>query len=428
MACGRAIVFQTCPTQRGDQLMSSGEITNTINQTFHTTRGWQHRLISRRFANITYGQLTIHFKDGTSVRINGSQNGPCADITFHSLTSTLLKIWWKGDLGFAESYLKGQWDSSNLTQLMYFLSRNINSLGALDSRSRLQQWLAGTIHYLNSNTMRGSKRNIAAHYDLGNDFYMRWLDKSMTYSSALFDTSSDIDKAQLRKYERIFELIKPEPGDHILEIGCGWGGFAEYAASRGCLVTGITLSEKQLEFARQRIYTAGLDDRVFLQICDYRELDMQYDHIVSIEMIEAVGQTYWQTYFETLMRSLKPNGNIVIQSITIDEGLFHHYADNPGGFIQRYIFPGGMLPTIEHLERLSQNAGLKTIDRHTFGQDYATTLSIWHERFHQQEEWLEQNGYDNYFRRMWRYYLSFCEAGFRDECIDVAQLHLRHAA
>jgi cyclopropane-fatty-acyl-phospholipid synthase len=406
--------------------MTTAEITVNGSVVDKPPRSWQHRIVTRVFHNIEFGQLKIRLNDGSCLQINAPSPGPTADITFHALTPVLFALWWKGDIGFAESYMSGRWDTSDLARLMYFLSLNLDALEEHDQRSLLQKWLTSLDHWLNSNTPSGSKRNIAAHYDLGNEFYSRWLDKSMTYSSALFEDTHDLEEAQHRKYQRILDRLDAKPGDHILEIGCGWGGFAEFAARSGYLVTGITLSRQQLDHARKRINTAGLDHRVFLEIMDYRAIDKQYDHIVSIEMIEAVGQKYWNRYFDMLKQSLKPGGNIVIQSITIKDELFDDYKNNPGGFIQRYIFPGGMLPTSGHLDQQARKAGLKLVDSHAFGEDYATTLAVWHECFNREEVWLEENGYDDYFRRMWRYYLTFCEAGFRDHRIDVVQMHFRH--
>lgn len=406
--------------------MTTAEITINGSVLDKPPGSWQHRLVSRVFRNIEFGQLNVRLNDDSCVQLSAPNPGPTADITFHTLAQVLFALWWKGDIGFAESYMSGRWDTSDLSQLMYFLSLNLDALEEHDQRSLLQKWLTSLDHWLNSNTPSGSKRNIAAHYDLGNEFYSRWLDRSMTYSSALFQDTYDLEEAQHRKYQRILDRLDTRPGDHILEVGCGWGGFAEFAARRGCLVTGITLSRQQLDYARKRMNTAGLDHRVLLEIMDYRAIDKQYDHIVSIEMVEAVGQKYWNRYFDMLKQSLKPGGNIVIQSITIEEELFEGYKNNPGGFIQRYIFPGGMLPTSRHLGQHAEKAGLKLLDTHEFGEDYATTLSAWHEYFNREEAWLEENGYDDYFRRMWRYYLAFCEAGFRDHRIDVVQMHFGH--
>jgi cyclopropane-fatty-acyl-phospholipid synthase len=246
----------------------------------------------------------------------------------------------------------------------------------------------------------------------------------MTYSAALFQGDEALEAAQARKYARMLELVDPAPGAHILEIGCGWGGFAEFAARRGFRVTGLTLSAEQLEYARARIARAGLGERVELRLQDYRDFAGEVDHVVSIEMFEAVGRDYWDGYFATLARCLRPGGRAALQVITIDEAQFEHYAANPGGFIQTYVFPGGMLPTRTHLERLATVAGLVPGPQHAFGIDYAETLAHWHRAFLGATDWLEANGYDERFRRLWRYYLAFCEAGFRAGDIDVVQLAL----
>ena len=285
--------------------------------------------------------------------------------------------------------------------------------------------MVGARHWLNRNSRRGSRRNIAAHYDLGNAFYAQWLDPTMSYSAAVFDpamgSSETLADAQQRKYARIFELIDPAPGETVLEIGCGWGGFAEYAARRGVRVIGLTLSSEQLAYAEARMQRNGLADRVDLRLCDYRDFAGQVDHIVSIEMFEAVGQEYWAGYFETLSRCLRPGGRVALQVITIDEAYFSAYAANPGGFIQTYIFPGGMLPTQAHLRRLGEQAGLCAGAQQGFGIDYADTLAHWHRAFDAKADWLSEHGYDEGFQRMWRYYLAFCEAGFRARLIDVVQ-------
>jgi len=284
-------------------------------------------------------------------------------------------------------------------------------------------------HWLNRNSRRGSRRNIAAHYDLGNDFYRQWLDGTMTYSAALFaDANESLELAQQRKYSRMLSMLDARPGQRILEIGCGWGGFAEYAARQGYRVTGLTLSREQLAYAQRRIDHAGLSELVDFRLCDYRDFDEIVDHIVSIEMFEAVGQDYWRTYFDTLSQRLVPGGRAALQVITIDESQFDQYSANPGGFIQSYIFPGGMLPTKTHLTELGQNAGLSMHDdMYPFGVDYADTLSRWFDAFASRTEWLETRGYDERFRRMWRYYLAFCEAGFRSGDIDVVQVAFQKA-
>jgi cyclopropane-fatty-acyl-phospholipid synthase len=274
------------------------------------------------------------------------------------------------------------------------------------------------------NSLRGSRRNIAFHYDLGNDFYRLWLDPSMTYSAALFDRPDEsLEAAQERKYERMLAQLDASPGQHILEIGCGWGGFACHAASRGYRVTGLTLSREQLEYARKRVAQQGLSDRVELRLQDYRKLNERFDHIVSIEMFEAVGEAYWDTYFDTLRRSLKPGGRASLQVITIDEGRFESYRRR-ADFIQKYIFPGGMLPSVEAFTRHACANGLKLERLDMFGLDYARTLRRWDARVAARSGEIMAQGFDQRFINMWRYYLAYCEAGFRSDRIDLMQVTL----
>jgi cyclopropane-fatty-acyl-phospholipid synthase len=272
--------------------------------------------------------------------------------------------------------------------------------------------------------VRGSRRNIQAHYDRGNDFYRLWLDPTMTYSSALFEgRECDLQEAQRRKYARLLALLGARPGQRVLEIGCGWGGFALEAARRGISVTGITLSREQLSLARRRVREAGLSGLVELRLQDYRSLACSYDHIVSIEMFEAVGEANWDTYTRTLKRCLKQGGRAAPQFITIDETAFESYRRRPD-FIQRYIFPGGMLPSIERFGASVASSGLCMQRADAFGEDYARTLAEWHRRFLASEGEIAAMGFDRVFRRMWRYYLAYCEAGFRAGRIDLAQVLL----
>jgi cyclopropane-fatty-acyl-phospholipid synthase len=312
---------------------------------------------------------------------------------------------------------------------MEFFALNLDAFADSDARHPLMRFATRAQHWLNRNSRGGSRRKIAAHYDLGNDFYGHWLDQTMTYSSACFDGADlPLAQAQENKYARMLAMLDARPGQRILEIGCGWGGFAEYAARQGMHVIGLTLSRSQLAYARERMERAGLADRVELRFCDYRDFDEPVDHVVSIEMFEAVGQVYWQGYFDRLARLLPPGGRAALQVITIDEALFDTYAGTPGGFIQTYIFPGGMLPTKSHLQTLSSGAGLSGVDRlHSFGLDYAATLAHWHRLFNQSRAWMHHSGFDRRFRRMWRYYLAFCEAGFRARQIDVVQFALTKA-
>ena len=315
--------------------------------------------------------------------------------------------------------MSGDWSSDDPARLLQVMAENQEPLAESDARSPLVRWLYALRHRANQNSRSGSRRNIAAHYDLGNDFYEKWLDSTMTYSAALFDGSRDLEAAQARKYQKVLELTGARRGDRILEIGCGWGGFAEHAARQGIRVVGLTLSPSQLAFARQRIDAAGLKDLVDLRLCDYRDFDEPVDHIVSIEMFEAVGREYWGSYFEKLAGLLRRGGRAALQVITIDESLYPQYEANPGGFIQTYIFPGGMLPTKRHLGDLGKAAGVRLEQMDAFGIDYAETLRHWYRSFHQCTDWLHQHGYDERFRRMWGYYLTFCEAGFRAQQIDV---------
>ena len=380
---------------------------------------WYQRRLIDHLRRLQRGCLEITLPGHPPFRIQGAAPGPAANITVKRPGAVLWRLFWRGDLGFAEGYMAGEWESGDPAKLLELFALNLDAYAETEARNGLAQALAGMRHRLNHNSVRGSRRNIAAHYDLGNDFYAQWLDSSMTYSAALFDQGGSLTLAQERKYQRILDQIDPQPGEHILEIGCGWGGCAEYAARRGVRVTGLTLSQEQLFFARRRIALAGLGDCVELKLCDYRDFDQTVDHIVSIEMFEAVGQEYWQGYFATLMRCLRPGGRAALQVITIDEAHFRQYAENPGGFIQTYIFPGGMLPTKRHLKQLSRGSGLQWRGLHSFGTDYADTLGLWHRRFDSCTDWLEAHGYDRRFRRMWRYYLAFCEAGFRARQIDV---------
>lgn len=324
----------------------------------------------------------------------------------------------RGDIGFAESYIAGEWTTDDLGALLKLLLHNRDTIGKRMYGQKLLRMGTRLFHALRRNSRAGSRRNISQHYDLGNDFYTEWLDPGMTYSAALFDQSDDLEQAQTRKYQRILDEIGARPGQTVLEIGCGWGGFAEQALEQGLQVYGVTLSTEQLDYARQRVGYYG--KQVQLALRDYRDIEGQYDHIVSIEMMEAVGERYWPTYFKQIERLLKPGGKAVIQVITIGESYYEPYRSRPD-FIQRYIFPGGMLPTATHLQQLVDNNGLRCINKLSFGQDYARTLSYWEQSFVSALHKLNKLGYDERFERMWRYYLAYCEAGFTARRIDVVQ-------
>ncbi len=283
------------------------------------------------------------------------------------------------------------------------------------------------MHWRRDNSREGSKRNIHAHYDLGNNFYRLWLDPTMTYSSALYDgqKAKPLDVAQTDKYDRILAQLGAKQGDSILEIGCGWGGFAEVAARRGMRVTGITISREQLAFARERLEKAGLADRADIQFCDYRDIKGSYDHIVSIEMIEAVGERHWPEYFSALKRHVLPGGSAIVQAIVIADDFFEGYRNRPD-FIQTYIFPGGMLLSPQRIAEQCRRAGLKIAELYSFGLDYAHTLETWLGRFDGVADQVATLGFDERFRRMWRFYLAYCAAGFSTRRTDVLQAHFKH--
>ncbi len=333
-----------------------------------------------------------------------------------------------GDIALGEGYMDGLWQADDLAGLLRLFAANRGVLArAIHGRplAMLGHWLQ---HRLRANTRRGSRRNIEAHYDLGNDFYALWLDSSMSYSSALFAPGEDsLLAAQARKLDRVLDRLDPKPGETILEIGCGWGGLAERAAlTRGCRVLGLTLSREQLDYARRRARRSGFEHLVDFALCDYRDVRGRYDHIVSIEMVEAVGERFWPVWFEQVSQRLRPGGKALVQSITIDERLFDSYRRGTD-FIQRYIFPGGMLPTVRRFEAEAGAAGLAVSDDLDFGRDYARTLRAWREAFDAHPDALREKGYDERFQRMWRFYLAYCEAGFACGDLDVHQFELQHA-
>lgn len=339
--------------------------------------------------------------------------------------SGLSQIIRKGDIGFAEAYRDGLITTDDLTGLLRL---------ALQNRQALEQAIEGTWwgrlmyqlrHRFRTNTRKGSKKNIHAHYDIGNHFYQRWLDSSMTYSSAWFDGDfgQTLEAAQSAKYQRILDQLNPAPGARILEIGCGWGGFAEHAARQGFEVHGITISDAQLTYARHRIQQAGFEGQVKLEHCDYRDLHGQYDHIVSIEMFEAVGEQFWPGYFRQIFRCLKPGGSAMVQTITIANERFESYRKGTD-FIQQYIFPGGMLPCPDVLHALAWDSGLKLDQIDEFGFDYAETLRRWRSAFEKALPELKPIGFDDAFNRIWRFYLCYCEAAFDERATSVAQLRL----
>lgn len=333
-----------------------------------------------------------------------------------------------GDIGFAEAYAAGWVDTPDLTALLRLALRNEASLDQMVFGAALARCWYRLRHWLRPNTRKGSQRNIHAHYDIGNAFYQLWLDPSWTYSSALFDgdTSLTLQEAQRRKYQRIIDTLQLRPGQRVLEIGCGWGGFAVQAAQQGIHVHGVTISPSQLEVAQGRVQELGLDDRVQLELCDYRDLTGEYDAVVSIEMFEAVGERYWQPYFRTVAARLKLGGQALVQSITIGEQYFPRYRSS-ADFIQQYIFPGGMLPSVERFELQAGRCGLQSVARHAFGRDYAETLRRWDAQFRLQQQPITAQGFDAHFMRIWQMYFAYCEAAFDEGRTDVVQFLLQKA-
>jgi cyclopropane-fatty-acyl-phospholipid synthase len=375
---------------------------------------------------ITRGTLLFTTPDGHHF-IFGNGEAPHADLQLLKW-SALGKIFRNGDIGLAECYRDGLIKTRDLTSLLRLGLQNQTSLEKAIHGNRLFNIGYRLRHLLRRNSKQGSARNIQSHYDLGNAFYELWLDNSMTYSSARFHHgfSTDLELAQSEKYRRILAMTGASQGDTILEVGCGWGGFAEFAAGQGIRVHGITLSKRQLAYAKQRIDKAGLSSLVTFELKDYRDLDKQYDHIVSIEMVEAVGEAYWDMYFSKLNESLKPGGTVVIQSIVIGDQHFETYRTGTN-FIQQYIFPGGMLPSPQKLNEHALANGFSFGEYEAFGADYAETLRRWRTNFEEKLTQIMQQGFDNSFIQIWRFYLAYCEAGFDEGHIDVLQLQLiRH--
>ncbi|MEO4041204.1 cyclopropane-fatty-acyl-phospholipid synthase family protein [Hoeflea sp. CAU 1731] len=377
----------------------------------------------RMLADLKQGSLSIQFPDGNTHSISGCEPGPDATLILHNWKLIPAAIR-RGTIGVAETYIDGDWDSPDVPTFLELFVVNADMRSHMAGIARLLSVVVENLrHFLRSNTKSQAKKNIASHYDLGNSFYEQWLDPGMTYSSALYQTgANDLESAQKAKYAALADAIGAKRGDHVLEIGCGWGAFAEYLAKdRGVKVTGLTISQSQLDYARDRIEKAGLTDLVELRFQDYREEKGQYDHIVSVEMFEAVGEKYWNVYFEKLRECLKPGGSAGVQVITIHEKEYAQYRRSPD-FIQKYVFPGGMLPTREIMANLGKEAGLALSSERAFAHDYARTLAEWYQRFTAAWPTIEPLGYDGRFKRLWEFYLNYCEAGFRAENINVRQL------
>ena len=368
------------------------------------------------------GSLVVRLPDGRCMRFSGAQPGPAAEMNVRDL-SFARRLVEGGDIGIGEAYLRGEWDTPDLTRFLHLFCANHDLISSMLEHRPLMRLWQNFRHWLNRNTKIGSRRNIHAHYDLGNRFYEAWLDGSMTYSAALFaEGDNDLSSAQRRKYANLAQQTGIAAEHHVLEIGCGWGGFAEYAAKEiGCRVTGLTISREQYDYARRRMFEQGLSDKVEIKLLDYRDETGTYDRIASIEMFEAVGEQFWPIYFQQLSERLRAGGVAGLQVITIQDRYFEGYKAEVD-FIRRYIFPGGMLPTPSIMLSLGEKVGLALRHEHIFGHDYAVTLAQWRERFRAAWPNLTPLGFDERFRRMWEYYLSYCEAGFRAGTIDVRQI------
>lgn len=373
-------------------------------------------------SNLRRGTLDITLPDGRVVRCGGLEPGPAAQMTVYNY-GFAWRLARGGDIGIAESYLRREWDTPDLTQFLYIFCVNHDLIQTMLGGKPVARFVQSVRHWFNRNTKRQARRNIYAHYDIGNSFYSAWLDPSMTYSSALFeDGTHDLTAAQHNKYRRLAEAINLQPGQKVLEIGCGWGGFAEYAAKNyDARVVGLTISTEQRDFAQKRMQAAGLSDKVDIRFQDYRDERGQYDRIASIEMIEAVGEQFWPQYFTQLRDRLVPGGFAGIQAITIQDKFFHAYRREVD-FIQRYVFPGGMLPSPQVLKSLGEKFGVPVIRERIFGEDYAKTLATWRDNFRAAWPNLMPLGFDERFRRLWEYYLAYCEAGFLSGNIDVRQV------
>ena len=370
------------------------------------------------------GRLNLTLPNEETLVFRGKQTGIEAHLHIKNW-SAVNKILQSGDIGVAECYRDGWIDSNNMLDVLLLALANEDALDKALYGNFLGTILYRMRHWLNRNTKANSQKNIHAHYDIGNDFYKLWLDESMTYSSAYFaNNNTNLKSAQYAKYDRLLQQLNVKAGDHILEIGCGWGAFAEYAATQyGCFVTGISLSKEQLAYANARIKDSPVADKIHFKYCDYRDLKGTYDAIVSVEMLEAVGEEWWPTYFNKVATCLRQGGKAAIQTITIANHRFEDYRRKTD-FIQQYIFLGGMLPSPQKLMHHSQAAHLKVDDYFDFGLDYAHTLKQWREKFDSQLTAIRQQGFDEAFIKIWRFYYWYCEAGFLTQRTSVCHLVL----
>ncbi len=380
------------------------------------------KLILNSLKEISYGRVELKFPNEEEFAFQGAKAGPVVRMKINNICCFDM-ILEKSDIGLGESYMLGYWETDDISNLIELALLNKSALKS----AMIGEWrkiiLYKLKHLFNANSKTGSRKNIRAHYDLGNSFYQLWLDRSMTYSSAYWGPQPDLtlQEAQENKYEFLLKHLGAQKGESILEIGCGWGGFAEHAAKQGFNVTGVTISEEQYAYALARIQTAGLAEQAKILFLDYREIQGTFDHVVSIEMLEAVGEKFWPNYFKKINEVVKPGGSVAIQSITIDNNEFTRYRKGTD-FIQQYIFPGGMLPSENRLNEVISPLGAKNIQFRRFGLDYAKTLRLWCEKFSQELGQISALGYSLEFQRMWKFYLGYCEGAFRAGQINVVTM------
>ena len=381
------------------------------------------KIVFNALKKIKYGSINLTNYDGSKLFFGKEKDLLSVNIKINK-PGLMTSIISKGSIGLAEAYMRGDFETDNLSNLIEVTAKNINIVHKFSGLFDIQA-INFFKNILLKNTKKRSKENISKHYDLGNDFFSLWLDKTLTYSSAIFDNQKkDLESAQLNKYKKLSELVKPKPGERMLEIGCGWGGFAEYVGTNfDVKLDSITISRKQYDFARERIFKNGLNEKINICMLDYRDVKKKYNSIASIEMIEAVGQNYLKSYFKKIKESLIYNGTAGIQAITIDDKIYDRYKRKTD-FIQKYIFPGGFLPCKKEILKLSNNNGLKFKQCNSYGSHYSSTLSIWRDKFLNKWEDISKQGFDNTFKRMWNFYLSYCEAGFKSKNIDLIQFSL----
>ena len=383
------------------------------------------KIVFNILSKINYGYLEITSFDGNVFKFGNPEDNLKANLIIKKPNFTYNLVS-GGSIGFAECYMRGEFETNNLSNLIELTARNIKIIykfsGLLDLP--VFNFIKNKII---KNTKNRSKDNIAKHYDLGNDFFSLWLDDTLTYSSAIFENETkNLAEAQNNKYQKLIDLINPNNGDKVLEIGCGWGGFAEYIGKKyDVKLDCITISKKQFEYTKERIHKCGLNEKVNIEIKDYRDLKGKYNSIASIEMIEAVGQNYLDSYFKTIKGNLSENGKVAIQAITIDDSLFDRYK-NKQDFIQKYIFPGGFLPNKNSINKYVSDNGLTINSYISYADDYANTLAIWKEEFSKKWNLIKNQGFDLTFKRMWEFYLSYCEAGFKSKNIDLIQFSLQN--